>query len=110
MGVEAAVARAGQGGVRAAPAVGEDGAAAAAELLLLAVAGLLLLLGELGLGADVDAPAGEAGGEAGVLAPAPARHREPGVGGGPRGLLFCVLGEDPPAPGGGGRRCAATGG
>src|SRR5919202_342833 len=61
--LESAVARARQGGVRAAPAVGEDRRAAAADLLLL-VAGVGLLLGELGLGADVDAPAGQARGKA----------------------------------------------
>src|SRR3954452_14542841 len=94
VGVEAAVARAGQRGVRAAAAVGEDRAAAAAELLLLAVAaGLLLLLGELGLGADVDAPAGEAGGEPGVLALAADRQRELVVGHDHRRLLVRVVDE-----------------
>src|SRR5215204_4102199 len=77
--VEAAVARARQRGVRAAPAVAEDRRAAAADLLLL-VAGVLLLLGELGLRADVDAPAGEACGEAGVLALAADRERQLVVG------------------------------
>src|SRR5215210_4373077 len=91
--LEAAVARAGQGGVRAAPAVGEDRAAAAAQLLLLAVARLLLLLGELGLGADVDAPAREAGGEPGVLALAPDRQRELVVGDDHRRLLVGVVDE-----------------
>src|SRR3954454_4979140 len=62
MGVESAVARAGERCVRAAPAVAEDGGAAGADLLLL-VAGVMLLLGEIGLGADVDAPAREPGGE-----------------------------------------------
>src|SRR5215210_2271737 len=56
VGVEAAVARARQCRVGAAPAVAEDRGAAAAGLLLL-VARVLLLLGELCLGADVDAPA-----------------------------------------------------
>src|SRR4051812_26954438 len=79
MGVEAAVARAGQRGVRAAPAVAEDGGAAAARLLRL-VALVLLLGGELGLGLDVDPPAGEAGGEARVLALAADRQRELVVG------------------------------
>src|SRR5690349_1804616 len=78
--LEPAVARARQRGVGAAAAVGEDGAAAPAQLLLLAVARLLLLLGELGLGADVDPPAREAGREAGVLALAADRQRELVVG------------------------------
>src|SRR3954451_20276723 len=73
--VQAAVARAGQGGVGAAPAVAEDRRAAAARLLLL-VAGVLLLLGELGLGADVHAPARQAGGEPGVLTLAPDGERQ----------------------------------
>src|SRR5215218_4293869 len=90
--VEAAVARAGQRGVRAAAPVGQDRAAAPAELLFLAVAaGLLLLLGELGLGADVDAPAGEAGGEAGVLALAADRQRQLVVGHDHRRLLVGVV-------------------
>src|SRR3954470_12338640 len=89
--LEAAVARAGQRGVRAAAAVGEDGAAAAAELLLLAVAGLLLLLRELGLGPDVHAPAREARGEPGVLALAPDRQRELVVGHDHRRLLVGVV-------------------
>src|SRR5918993_3420372 len=79
VGVEAAVARAGQGRVGAAAAVAEDRGAAAAGLLLL-VARVLLLLGELGLRADVDAPAREAGGEPGVLALAADRQRELVVG------------------------------
>src|SRR5262249_555831 len=66
--VEPAVARARQRGVRAAAAVGEDRVAAAADVLgvLLAVPALGLLLGELGLGANVDAPAGQPSGEPGV--------------------------------------------
>src|SRR5215207_8253535 len=79
VGVEPAVARARQRGVRAAPAVGEDRRAAAADLLLL-VARVLLLLGDLGLRADVDAPAGQARGEARVLALAADRERELVVG------------------------------
>src|SRR4051794_39582890 len=75
VGVEAAVAGARQRGVRAAAAVAEDRGAAAAGLLLL-VARVLLLLGELGLRADVDAPAGEPGGEPGVLALAPDGERQ----------------------------------
>src|SRR3954451_5949868 len=74
--VQAAVARARQGGVRAAPAVAEDRRAAAARLLLLAVAGVLLLLGELRLGADVHAPAGEPRGEPRVLTLAPDGQRQ----------------------------------
>src|SRR5919206_4628414 len=59
--IQAAVARARQGGVRAAAAVREDRVAAAADVLgvLVAVPGLALLLGKLGLGADVHAPAGQ---------------------------------------------------
>src|SRR3954451_20149107 len=79
MGVEAAVARARQRRVRAAPAVAEDRGAAAARLLGL-IALVLLLGGELGLGLDVDPPAGEAGGEARVLALAADRQRELVVG------------------------------
>src|SRR3954451_9124300 len=74
--VQTAVARARQRGVGAAPAVAEDRRAAAARLLLLAVAGVLLLLGELGLGADVHAPAGEPGGEPRVLAFPPDGERQ----------------------------------
>src|SRR5205085_5573848 len=67
----AAEARAGQRGVRAALAVREDRAAAAGELLL-AVAAAVRRLGlglrELRVGLDVDLPAGQARGEAGVQA------------------------------------------
>src|SRR3954453_7618574 len=95
VGVEAAVARAGQRGVRAAAAVGEDRLGGGRALLLLAVpAALLLLLGELGLGADVDAPAGEAAGEPGVLALAADRQRELVVGDDHRRLLVGVVDED----------------
>src|SRR6185295_12550478 len=79
VGVEAAVARARQRGVRAAPAVAEDRGAAAAGLLGL-VALVLLLGGELGLGLDVDPPAGEPGGEPRVLAFAADRQRQLVVG------------------------------
>src|SRR5215207_6855447 len=89
---EPAVARARQRRVRAPPAVSEDGRAAAADLLLL-VAGVLLLLGELRLGADVDAPAGEAGGEPGVLALAADRQRELVVGHDDGRLLVLVVDE-----------------
>src|SRR5690349_21420370 len=80
--VETAVARARQRGVRAAAPVREDRVAAAADVLrvLLAVPGLALLLGELGLGADVDAPAGQARGEPRVLALAADGQRQLVVG------------------------------
>src|SRR5829696_10022304 len=90
VGVEAAVARARQRRVGAAAAVAEDRGAAAAGLLLL-VARVLLLLGELGLGADVDAPAGEAGREPRVLALAADRQRELVVGHDHRGLAVLVV-------------------
>src|SRR5919109_5145531 len=90
--IQAAVARAGERGVRAAAAVREDRGAAAADLLLL-VAGVLLLLGELGLGADVDAPAGQARGEPGVLALAADRQRELVVGHDHRRLAVLVVDE-----------------
>src|SRR5215218_9265401 len=92
VGVQPAVARAGQGRVRAAPAVGEDRRAAAADLLLL-VAGVLLLLRELRLRADVDAPAGQPGGEPRVLALAADRQRELVVGHDHRGLPVLVVDE-----------------
>src|SRR5262245_40525788 len=76
--VEPAVARARQRGVRAPSAVGEDRVAAPADVLgaVVVVAALGLLLGELGLRADVDAPAGQTRGETGVLALAADRQRE----------------------------------
>ena len=77
---QAAVGRAGDRGVRAAAAVGEDRHAAAVGLLFALVLDLGFLGGELGLGLDVDAPAGQAGGEAGVLAVAADRQRELVVG------------------------------
>src|SRR3954449_2101305 len=80
VGVQTAVARTRQRRVRAAAAVAEDRGAAAAGLLLLAVPGVLLFLGELGFGADVDAPAGQAGGEPRVLALAADRQAELVVG------------------------------
>ena len=92
MGVQAAVARAGQRGVRAAPAGRHDRGAATLRLLLL-VALLLLLGGELGLGLDVDPPAGQARGEAGVLALAADRQRELVVGHDDRRLLAVVVDE-----------------
>src|SRR4051794_37627903 len=93
MGVEAAVARVWQGGVRAAAAVREDRVAAAADVLgvLLAVPALGLLLGELGLGADVDAPPGQPRGEPRVLALAADGQRELVVGHDHRRLLVGVV-------------------
>src|SRR5687767_2802936 len=88
--VEPAVARVGQGGVRAAPAVAEDRGAAAADLLLL-VARVGLLLGELGLGADVDAPAGQPRRQPGILTLAADRQRELVVGHDHRRLLVLVV-------------------
>ena len=65
-----AVLRAGERGVRAALAVGEDRGAAAGEVLrafsAAAEGSFRLGLGELGVALDVDLPAGEARGEAGV--------------------------------------------
>src|SRR5918995_2675271 len=90
--LETAVAGVRQGGVRAAPAVAEDGGAAAADLLLL-VAAVRLLLGELRLGADVDAPAGQPRGEPGILALAADRQRELVVGHDHRRLLVLVVDE-----------------
>jgi hypothetical protein len=84
--------RAGQRRVGTAPARRHDGGAAALGLLLL-VALLLLLGGELALGLDVDPPAGQAGGEARVLALAADRQRELVVGDDDRGLLAVVVDE-----------------
>src|SRR6202034_1734993 len=67
MGLQPAVARAGQRRVRAATSVGEDRGATALDLLLL-IAVLGLLGGELALRADVHTPAGQARGQARVLA------------------------------------------
>src|SRR4051812_40612794 len=91
--LEPAVARTRQRGVGAPAAVGEDRAAATAQLLLLAVARFLLLLGDLGLRADAAPPAREAGGEPGVLALAPDRQRELVVGDDHRRLLVGVVHE-----------------
>src|SRR4051812_10222840 len=90
--VETAVAGVRQGGVRAAAAVAEDRGAAAADLLLL-VAGVGLLLGELGLRPDVDAPTGQPRGEPGVLALAADRQRELVVRHDHRRLLVLVVDE-----------------
>ena len=89
---EAAVAGVGQRRVGTAPAVGEDRRAAAGDLLLL-VAVLGLLGGELGLGADVHAPAGEPRRQAGVLALAADRQRQLVVGDDHGRLLGLVVDE-----------------
>src|SRR4051794_29134124 len=93
--VEAAVARIRQRGVRAAAAVREDRVAAAADVLgvLLAVPALGLLLGELGLGADVGPPPGQPRGEPRVLALAPDRQRQLVVRHDHRRLLAVVVDE-----------------
>ena len=83
MGGDAAVGGAGQRRVRAALAVREHRAAAAGVLLVVARAGVRrvgLGLGELGLGLDVDLPAGETGREPGVQALLADRERELVVG------------------------------
>jgi hypothetical protein len=70
-----------QGGVRAALAGREQRDAAAGELFLLAAEGRVSLgSGELGLGLDVDLPAGQAGGEAGIEALLADRKRQLVVG------------------------------
>ena len=87
---DAAEARAGQRGVRAALAVREDRRAAAGEVLLVAAAAerdVGLRLRELGVGLDVDLPAGETRGEAGVHAFLADRERELVVGDDDRRLL-----------------------
>src|SRR6185437_5968065 len=96
---DAAVARAGQRRVRAALAAREHGAAAAGELgvPLLAVAGVgsLGLLGrELGVGLDVDLPAGQARGQAGVHALLADRQRKLVVRRDHGGLLGLVVEVD----------------
>src|SRR5579859_2493009 len=90
VGLDAAVARAGQRRVGAAAAVGQDRRAAALLCVVLVVAVLGLLSRELRLGADVDPPAREPGGEPGVLALAADRQRELIVGHDHRGLLAGV--------------------
>ena len=94
---DAAEARAGQRRVRAALAVREDRDAAAGELLARVAAaerGLGLGLGELGVGLDVDLPAGQARGEAGVQALLADRERELVVGDDDRRLLGLVVDVD----------------
>ncbi len=92
VGFQTAVARARQRGVGAATAVGQHRGTAALDLLLL-VTVLGLLGGELGLRADVNAPAGQAGGETGVLSFASDRQRELVVGHDHGGLLGLVVDE-----------------
>src|SRR5437764_929701 len=98
VGRHAAEARSGQRGVRTALAVGEDGGAAAGEVLgalLAAPEGRLgLRLGELSVALDVDLPAGEARGETGVHALLADRERELVVGGDDGGLAALVVEVD----------------
>src|SRR5439155_26293050 len=91
VGGQAAVARAGQRRVGAAPAGGEDRVAATVELGLLAAAVLAVGRGVLGLGLDVDAPAGQARGQPRVLALAADRQRELVVGDDDRRLARVVV-------------------
>src|SRR5947209_14599907 len=98
VGLEPAVARAGKRGVGAAPAVGENGRAAALDLFLL-VAVLGLLGGELGLGLDVHPPAGQARGEPCVLAFAPDGQRQLVVGDDHRRLFGVVVHQHLAHPG-----------
>ena len=92
---QAAVAGVGERRVRAATAGGEHGRAAAVEGLLLALEALVVgLLGELALADDVDAPAGQLGGQACVLALAPDRQRELVVGDDHGRLPVLVVDED----------------
>src|SRR4051812_40010257 len=80
VGVEPAIARSGQRGVRATATVAEDRGAPAAGLLFLAISGVLLFLGKFRFAPDVDAPAGQARGEPRVLAFAADRQAELVVG------------------------------
>src|SRR3954454_18717353 len=89
---QAAVARAPEGGVWAAAPAGEHGRAAPGRLLLL-VALAVILLGELGLRADVDPPAREPRGEPCVLPLAADRQRELVVWHDDRRLLAVVVDE-----------------
>src|SRR5262245_17435704 len=90
---QAAVLGALEGGVRAAAAGRHDRHAAAVGGLLALVLDVLLLLGELGLGGDVDLPPGQPSGEAGVLTVAPDRQRELVVGDDHGRLLRLVVNE-----------------
>src|SRR5215211_5399615 len=94
---DAAVPRAGQRRVRAALAVGEDRRAAAGEVLLVAAAaedGLGLGLRKLGVGLDVDLPAGQPRGEAGVQPLLADRQRELVVGDDDCRVAALVVDED----------------
>ena len=92
---QAAVARARQRAVRAAPAAAQDRRAApVADLAALVEAAVVGLGRELGLGLDVDPPAGQAGGEARVLALAADRQRELVVGHDDGRLARLVVDED----------------
>ena len=93
VGGKAAVGGAGDRGVRAAAAVGQHRQAVPVGLILALVLDLLVVLGELGLRLDVDPPAGEAGGEAGVLAVTADRQRELVVGD-DHGRLALVVVDD----------------
>ena len=88
---QAAVGRAGDRRVGAAAAVREHRHAAAVEGFFALDLDLRFLGGELGLGLDVDPPAGQAGGEAGVLAVAADRQRELVVGDDHRRLALVVV-------------------
>src|SRR5439155_17174894 len=90
---QAAVARARQGRVRAAPAVGENRRATARDGLFL-VAALGLFGGELGLGAYVDPPPGQACSEPRVEALATDRERQLVVRHDDGRLLGLVVHED----------------
>src|SRR5207253_9731478 len=92
-----AEARARQRRIRTALAVGEDRAAASGEILLVAAAAerdVGLGLCELGVALDVDLPAGEARGEAGVHALLADRERELVVGDDDSRLLRVVIEVD----------------
>ena len=93
---DAAEPRAGQRRVRTALARREDRGAAAdrVAVVLARVCGLGLLLGELRVGLDVDLPARQAGGEAGVQAFLADRERELVVGDDDRRLLRVVVDVD----------------
>src|SRR6201996_8798940 len=91
---QAAVGRARDRRVRTATAGGQNRHAAAVEGLFALVLDVGFLRGELGLRLDVDAPAGQAGGEAGVLTVAPDRQRELVVGDDHGRLALLVVDDD----------------